>query len=67
MRRIVGYHLPAFQNLGLTYGGVVWSYVHDTDTIFEKVQNWCERNSRTLNPEQQSIYGRLQHSMQQGI
>lgn len=38
IRLFIRRHLPAFENLGIDKGGALWSYVHDTAPVFNRVR-----------------------------
>ena len=38
IRLFVRRYLPAFENLGIDKGGALWSYVHDTTPVFNRVR-----------------------------
>lgn len=38
IRLFVRRYLPAFENLGIDKGGALWSYVHDTAPVFNRVR-----------------------------
>ena len=40
MRLFVNRYLPAFENLGITNHGALWSYVHDTEPTFKRVREF---------------------------
>ena len=40
MRLFVNRYLPAFECLGITNHGALWSYVHDTEPTFERVREF---------------------------
>lgn len=40
MRLFVNRYLPAFENLGITNHGALWSYVHDTEPTFKQVREF---------------------------
>lgn len=40
MRLFVNRYLPAFECLGITNHGALWSYVHDTEPTFESVREF---------------------------
>ena len=40
MRLFVNRYLPAFENLGITNHGALWSYVHDTEPTFKHVREF---------------------------
>ena len=37
-RPLIRRYLPAFENLGIDKGGALWSYVHDTAPVFNRVR-----------------------------
>ncbi|WP_107971942.1 KilA-N domain-containing protein [Neisseria elongata] len=38
IRLFIRRYLPAFENLGIDKGGALWSYVHDTTPVFNRVR-----------------------------
>jgi hypothetical protein len=38
IRLFIHRYLPAFENLGIGKGGALWSYVHDTTPVFNRVR-----------------------------
>lgn len=38
IRLFIHRYLPAFENLGIDKGGALWSYVHDTTPVFNRVR-----------------------------
>ena len=38
IRLFIRHYLPAFENLGIDKGGALWSYVHDTAPVFNRVR-----------------------------
>ena len=38
VRLFIRRYLPAFENLGIDKGGALWSYVHDTTPVFNRVR-----------------------------
>ena len=40
MRLFVNRYLPAFENLGITNHGALWSYVYDTEPTFKQVREF---------------------------